>query len=54
MMLHAWNGYADNAFGQDEVRPVSKTGRQWLGGSEGMAASVIDSLDTLWIMGLKD
>ena len=52
MMLHAWTGYRSFAWGLDELKPVSNTGRVWMG--PGIAASVIDSLDTLYIMGLMD
>ena len=49
--LRAWNGYKDQAWGMDEVRPVS-------GGSKrtfcGWAATMVDTLDTLWIMGFVD
>ena len=51
-MLHAWNGYEKYAWGHDELKPVSKTGRNWMGA--GLAATIVDSLDTLWIMGLRD
>jgi mannosyl-oligosaccharide alpha-1,2-mannosidase len=48
--LHAWKGYKDHAWGSDELRPVS-------GGSKntfnGWAATLVDSLDTMWMMGLK-
>jgi mannosyl-oligosaccharide alpha-1,2-mannosidase len=48
--LHAWKGYKDHAWGADELRPVS-------GGSKntfnGWAATLVDSLDTMWMMGLK-
>jgi len=47
---HAWDGYVRYAFGQDELKPVSNTGYNWLG----MGATIVDSLDTLWIMGLRD
>lgn len=47
---HAWNGYVRFAFGQDELKPVSNTGYNWLG----MGATIVDGLDTLWIMGLKE
>ena len=49
-MKHAWGGYVKYAWGSDEVRPVSKTGQNWLG----MGGTIIDSLDTLWIMGLTE
>ena len=47
---HSWAGYKTHAWKKDEVKPVS-------GGSEtsfgGWAASLVDALDTLWIMGMK-
>eukprot|EP00658_Telonema_sp_P-2_P033439 TRINITY_DN24544_c0_g1_i1.p1 TRINITY_DN24544_c0_g1~~TRINITY_DN24544_c0_g1_i1.p1 ORF type:complete len:561 (+),score=121.90 TRINITY_DN24544_c0_g1_i1:86-1768(+) len=49
-MKHAWDGYVRHAWGQDELKPVSNRGANWLG----MGASIIDALDTLWIMELKD
>ena len=48
-MRHAWAGYEQYAWGQDELRPVTNVGSNWLG----MGATIIDSLDTLWIMGMK-
>jgi hypothetical protein len=46
---HSWNGYAEHCFGQDEVNPVSGTCENWLN----QGNTLIDSLDTLWIAGLK-
>ncbi|WPH04272.1 putative endoplasmic reticulum mannosidase mnl2 [Acrodontium crateriforme] len=47
---HAWNGYRDHAFGSDEVKPKS-------GGAKnpfnGWGATLVDSLDTLYIMGME-
>jgi mannosyl-oligosaccharide alpha-1,2-mannosidase len=48
---HAWDGYRKNAMGHDEVRPVSGKARDPF---MGWGATLVDSLDTLWIMGLKD
>jgi hypothetical protein len=42
--------YEQYAFGTDELRPHSRTGHNWLG----QGGTIVDSLDTLWIMGLKD
>ena len=50
MMAHAWGGYRRYAWGKDELRPSSNTGMDWLG----LGATIVDSLDTLWIMGMKD
>ncbi|CEN59599.1 Putative Class I alpha-mannosidase 1A [Source:UniProtKB/TrEMBL;Acc:Q9HF84] [Aspergillus calidoustus] len=48
--LHAWNGYKVSAMGHDEVKPLR-------GGFKdpfnGWGATLVDSLDTLWIMDLK-
>ena len=48
--LHSWKGYKSNAWLQDEVAPISGLSNNGFGG---WGATLIDSLDTLWIMGLK-
>lgn len=50
-MKHAWDSYAKYAFGMDELQPLSRRGKNMFGG---LGATVIDSLDTLYIMGLMD
>ena len=47
---HAWQGYRKHAWLKDEVRPIDGGSRDAFGG---WAATLVDSLDTLWIMGLK-
>ena len=47
----AWEGYKMYAWGHDEVRPVSKQPKDPFCG---WAATLVDSLDTLWIMGMKE
>lgn len=49
--LHAWNGYKQHAWLQDEVTPVTGSYRNSFGGR---GATLIDSLDTLLIMGLDE
>mmetsp|Transcript_100838 Transcript_100838/g.271142 ORF Transcript_100838/g.271142 Transcript_100838/m.271142 type:complete len:593 (+) Transcript_100838:85-1863(+) len=49
--LHAWHGYRQYAWGRDELRPLSKQGRDTFGG---IGATVLDSLDTLWLMDFRD
>jgi len=50
-MQHAWTGYRTFAFGYDEVQPISGIGNyRW----EGLGTTLVDSLDTLWLMGMKD
>ncbi|KAK0649381.1 glycosyl hydrolase family 47-domain-containing protein [Cercophora newfieldiana] len=46
----AWTGYKQYAWGHDEVRPVSMVPHDPFCG---WAATLVDALDTLWIMGMK-
>lgn len=48
---HSWSGYKQNAWLRDEVTPISGTFKDTFGG---WAATLVDSLDTLWIMGMKE
>ena len=48
---HAWNGYKQNAWMADEVGPLSGERHNPFGG---WAASLVDALDTLWIMDMKE
>ena len=48
-MQHAWAGYKSHAWGGDELKPRSGTrSDNWAG----IGMTLIDSLDTLWIMGM--
>jgi len=47
---HAWKGYRQYAWGQDEVLPVTGGARNVF---NGWGATMIDSLDTMVIMGLN-
>ncbi|RUP45700.1 hypothetical protein BC936DRAFT_147844 [Jimgerdemannia flammicorona] len=49
--LFAWNGYKNYSWGADENRPVSNTPSN---SRNGWGATIVDSLDTLWLMGLQD
>lgn len=51
MAKHVWSGYKKYAWGDDEIHPVSKTGKNWTDVS--YLFTPIDSLDTLFIMGLE-
>ncbi|KAI8945535.1 glycosyl hydrolase family 47-domain-containing protein [Xylaria longipes] len=50
-MERGWAGYWKYAKGHDELSPVSKRFRDPFCG---WAATLVDSLDTLWIMGMED
>ncbi|XP_029960603.1 mannosidase, alpha, class 1B, member 1b [Salarias fasciatus] len=47
---HAWKGYKEFAWGHDELRPISKSYSEWFG----LGLTLIDALDTMWILGLKE
>ena len=47
--LHAWTNYKKYAWGHDELKPVSRGWTDFMG----VGLTVIDSLDTLYIMGLN-
>lgn len=49
--LRSWGAYKQHAWLQDELKPVTGGGRDPFGG---WAATLVDALDTLWIMDLKD
>ncbi|APA05278.1 hypothetical protein SS1G_09671 [Sclerotinia sclerotiorum 1980 UF-70] len=49
--VHSWEGYKAHAWLRDEVSPLSGSWKDTFGG---WAATLVDSLDTLWIMGLKE
>uniref|UniRef100_A0A673IXD6 alpha-1,2-Mannosidase n=1 Tax=Sinocyclocheilus rhinocerous TaxID=307959 RepID=A0A673IXD6_9TELE len=49
-LQHAWKGYKAFAWGHDELKPISKTHGEWFG----LGLTLIDALDTMWILGLKD
>lgn len=47
---HAWKGYKQFAWGHDELKPISKAYSEWFG----LGLTLIDALDTMWILGLKE
>ena len=48
---HAWQGYKKVAMGHDEVKPLTST---FVDPFNGWGATLVDTLDTLWIMELKE
>ncbi|ELR52140.1 Mannosyl-oligosaccharide 1,2-alpha-mannosidase IA, partial [Bos mutus] len=54
MMKHAWKNYKRYAWGKNELKPVSKGGHSssLFGNIQG--ATIVDALDTLFIMNMKD
>ncbi len=49
--LHAWSGYKQYCWGHDDLKPVSKTCRDWYG--QTILMTPVDSLDSLYLLGFK-
>lgn len=49
-MLFAWDMYKQYAWGEDYLKPISRTGARWVGAG----ITIVDALDTLWLMDLKE
>ena len=49
--VRSWNAYKRAAWKRDELAPIKAEGVDTFGG---WGATLVDALDTLWIMGLKD
>jgi mannosyl-oligosaccharide alpha-1,2-mannosidase len=55
MAKFAWDSYAQYAFGENELKPLSRKGHSAnIFGSVAMGATIVDSLDTLYIMNLTE
>jgi mannosidase alpha-like ER degradation enhancer 2 len=50
--LYAWNAYKQYAWGHDELKPLSKSYRDWHSGT--LLMTPVDALDTMIMMGLTD
>lgn len=46
---HSWSSYVKFAWGMDEVNVLKQTGTIWMNS----ALTMVDSLDTLWMYGMK-
>lgn len=49
-LKHAWNGYKRYAWGHDHLKPISMQSSEWIK----CGLTIVDSLDTIIIMGLKE
>ena len=49
--LHAWNGYKTHCWGHDDLKPLTKTCRDWYG--QTILMTPVDSLDSLYLLGFK-
>ncbi len=52
--FHAWSGYKRFAWGMDEVHPIAGTGSNFFIPAHAFGLSIIEALDTLYVMGFDD
>lgn len=50
--LEAWNAYKKYAWGKDDLKPLSKTFRNWY--DESLLMTPVDAFDTMVLMGLNE
>lgn len=55
MMKHAWDNYVKYAWGKNELRSITKRAHSAsIFGSMPVGATILDGLDTLYIMGMQE
>uniref|UniRef100_A0A8C4ZXD3 alpha-1,2-Mannosidase n=1 Tax=Gadus morhua TaxID=8049 RepID=A0A8C4ZXD3_GADMO len=55
MMKHAWDSYRQYGWGHNELKPLAKKGHTTnIFGNSQMGATIVDALDSLYIMGLHE
>lgn len=47
---HAWKGYKEFAWGHDNLKPMSMGSSDWFG----LGLTIVDALDTMYIMDLQE
>lgn len=52
--VHAWTAYKRFAWGADEVQPISGKPKNFFVPSHSFGLSIIEAMDTLYVMGLDD
>jgi mannosyl-oligosaccharide alpha-1,2-mannosidase len=53
-MRWAWQQYREHAWGKDQIKPISGGFESFPLKNRHLGLSLIEALDTLWIMGLDD
>lgn len=51
-MKWAWAQYRRRAWGYDQIKPVTGGGQHFLLKGQSVGLSIVEALDTLWLMGL--
>ncbi|XP_075995070.1 mannosyl-oligosaccharide 1,2-alpha-mannosidase IB-like, partial [Genypterus blacodes] len=55
MMKHAWDSYRQYGWGHNELKPLAKKGHSTnIFGNSQLGATIVDALDSLYIMGLHE
>ncbi len=49
-LKHAWDAYVAHAWGHDHLKPMSRSAQNWFG----LGLTIVDSLDTLYMVGLRE
>ncbi len=53
-MRWAWHQYRERAWGRDQIRPISGGFESFPLKSHHLGLTIVEALDTLWVMGLDD
>ncbi len=51
-MRWAWGQYRDHAWGKDQIRPLSGGSESFPLKNHHLGLTIVEALDTLWVMGL--
>src|SRR6185437_3681717 len=53
-MRWAWRNYREHAWGKDQIKPISGGFESFPLKNHHLGLSIVEALDTLWVMGLDD
>ena len=53
-MRWAWRNYREHAWGKDQIKPICGGFESFPLKSHHLGLSLVEALDTLWVMGLDD
>jgi mannosyl-oligosaccharide alpha-1,2-mannosidase len=49
---HSWRGYVKHAWGHDELKPVTRSYKDWVETSKGLGLSIFDAMTTMALMNM--
>lgn len=53
-MRWAWRNYREHAWGKDQIKPISGGSESFLVADKHVGLTIVEALDTLWVMGLDN